>query len=378
MLYLDFEKENHSMKRDKKTEQINLRVTKEEKERIKYLSKKSKQSSLSKYIINRSLNLENDDNLSFKRINTLTINPWILCRLNIKELNNNINYDTNDLNIEIMGSGIIASKIIKKFNLQTLTMHYSGGFTGKYLIDNLINENIEQIQYESEKNSRVNLDVFYDINKKISFAGEPSKINAISKQFILKKIRTFSSNDMFLITGDFHKDDEDFIYEMSKVANKNGVKLIFDLNKNFNNILLKFNPIIIKLKYIDLLNYYSNFKLIDDLSNKDNFEKFKKILLELREKGAQNILITFDSKRSMLYDSDSNFFTAFIDYEFKDKSYQGSDDVFIGAYVSNFLINSYEAFLYANATKMASISKEGIPSIDEINIMKKNVKIKKH
>lgn len=366
------------MKRDKKTEQINLRVTKEEKERIKYLSKKSKQISLSKYIISRSLNLENEDNLSFKRINTLTINPWILCELNIKDLNKEIIYDTEDLNIEIMGSGIISSKIIKKFNVQTLAMHYSGGFTGKYLVNNLSNENIEQVQFESEKISKVNLDVFYKENKKLSFLGESSKINLNSKQAILRKVKSFSLNDILLITGDFHIDDKDFIYELSKSTNKKGVKLIFNLNENFNIKLLKFNPIILKLRFIDLKNLYPDVNLNEDLNNKDNLEKFKKILIEINEKGAQNILVTFDNTKSILYDSNLNFFTAFVNYEFKDKFYQGADGAFLGAYISNFCINSYEALLYANATKAAAVFKKGLPTIDDINTMKKNIKIKKH
>lgn len=362
------------MKKQKKTEQINLRVTREEKERIKYLSKKSNNISLSEYIISRSLNLNTSEDLTFNKVYTLTLNPWLSCELSVHEIKKHISYDTNKLLFFINASGINISKILTSFNVPTLAMYYAGGFSGNYLEEYLKDNSINGLKFEAKQSIKIDFHI-KGKNEDMFIKGNWLKIDKSVKEILLNKIRNIKRNE-FLILGDlYHPDDYEFVKEIAKICILNRVNLILDLNSNFDLELLKYKPTILKIRFRDLQKIYPEIKTEDNYISKEMCSKIKEILKDFKARGAKNILLTFGKKGSFLYNSEDEFYVATLKMEINDV-YYGAGDAFLGAYVSNYLINSYDAFLIANAAGLASVYNKKLPTVEEINLMRENVNIK--
>ncbi len=165
---------------ESREEQINIRVTKKEKERIKYLSEKLGYKNLGEYVRKSSLNLENR-NEKIKEIYTLTLNPAVDMVLNISEFKDLNKYSNSEVKYFSGGKGINVSKIINQFNVPTTILHYSGGFTGNFIKETLDKENLNQIMFKGDQPTRINIKLNIDNE-------ETKEINGFA-EFISEKLQ---------------------------------------------------------------------------------------------------------------------------------------------------------------------------------------------
>ncbi len=353
---------------ENKTEQINVRVTKKEKQRIEYLSEKLGYKHLGEYIRSSLLNIENKRK-GIKEIYTLTLNPALDLVLNIDKLDSITKYENNDIEYFSGGKGINVSKVINQFNIPTTVMHYSGGFTGEFIKNELDLEKMNQIIFKSKNATRINikLNISNDETKEIN--GQAEKIQESRENEILKTIGKIQKGEIIVLTGSFHKDNQDLLVKISEICFKNGVEIVYDLSEEILVKLLEFKPLLIKPNIDELSHIFGR----EIKTEKEIIES----LVSLKKKGAKNVAITLGKEGSYFIDEQFNIYKSNVINEIKKVSSQGSGDSFVGAYLSNQNLEIIERLKISNAAGAATAAKKGIASLEEIMEMINNVHVEK-
>ncbi len=351
-----------------KDKQINLRVSKTEKEKIKEKAKNLNYSFISEYIIHASLNKINNRSTNSRVIYTLTLNPAIDYIISTKsELKEITNFNPNEKTFEAGGKGINASIIMEEYGVKNSAIHYSGGFTGDLISNQLSEKGINHIQVKSKEDTRINLKLnFKDDNYEINSSATPLTIKA--RNAILKIISGFKSGDVLMIMGSYHEDDSDFIHSISEIVKSKSVELVYDLSKPILKDLLKYEPLIIKPNKEELEQIFK----IKINSNDEIIAKMK----ELKSMGAKNVAVTMGKDGSYILDENNDLFLATIK-PIKLISPQGSGDSFISSFVVKYNEGIKEAFKWANAAGTATAQVKDLANFNLIKESINNVTSKK-
>ncbi len=305
-----------------------------------------------------------------QKIYTLTLNPSIDMILNIEELNLKTKYDVaNDISYFAGGKGINVSKVVNQFKVPTKILHCSGGFTGKYIVDEINKEGIKQIFFDLKKDTRINIKLNIGKEEMKEIDGNAIFIPNDIQEKILSAIDKIKRNEIIVITGSFNNKNKDLIFKISEKCFKKGVKIVYDLSSDILLELLKFNPILIKPNIYEL-----NFILKKKISTE---EEIIKSLKKLNILGAKEVAITLGKEGSYFIDENENIYKIKLKKEIKNISSQGAGDSFVGAFLSNLNLTKIEQLRIASAAGSSTVSKKGIANIDEINNMVKNIVVEK-
>lgn len=351
-----------------KDKQINLRVTQRERDLIKEKARQKNYSSVAEYIINASLNkinYLNDQGVTY----TLTLNPAIDYIISTKnDLTEITNISPNDKLFEAGGKGINASIVMTELGSRNIAIHYSGGFTGDLINQQLSEKGISNHQIKSKDETRINLKLnFKDSNYEVNSTATP--LSSHARNNIERMIERFNEGDILMIMGSYHKDDEDFLFKISKLATSKKVEIVYDLSKPVLKDLMKFKPLIIKPNKEELEEIFG----IKVNNEKQIIDSMKK----LKEMGAQNVAITLGKDGAYLLDKDGDLYKAKVD-PITLVSPQGSGDSFISTFVVKQKDESIEdSFRWANAAGAATAQVKGIASFNLIESTLKKVKVTK-
>ena len=207
---------------------------------------------------------------------------------------------------------------------------------------------------------------FSDCNYELNSLATPLTI--IAKNSIIRSIINFNSDEVLMIMGSFHKDDEKFIFEISKICKDKGVEIVFDLSKPILKDLVKFKPLFIKPNRDELEWIFK-----EKIKTEDKIIFYMK---KLKKLGAQNVAITLGKDGSYLLDSNSDLYYAKVD-KIELISPQGSGDSFLSAFIIKINEGSEKAFKWANAAGAATAQVNGLAHYTLIEKNLKKVHIKK-
>lgn len=352
---------------DTKDKQINLRVSKKVRDQIKQKAKESNYPSVAEYIINASLDKVDRTGKNSRVIYTLTMNPavdYIISTEN--ELDEITNFNPNEKVFEAGGKGINASIIMEEYGARTTAIHYSGGFSGELINQQLIEKGINNLQVKSKDDTRINLKLnFKDSNFEINSTAP--QINAQARNTIIKTVSSFNEGDVLMIMGSYHEADADLIHEISKLSVAKGVELVYDLSKPLIKDLLVYKPLIIKPNREEL-------EMIFGQSVKTK-AKIIELMKELRKMGAKNVAVTMGKDGAYIINEKNEMYEATVD-PIKLVSPQGSGDSFISTFVIKKDEGTEEAFRWANAAGAATAQVTGLANIDLIRRTLDKVKVK--
>ncbi len=333
-----------------KDKQLNLRVTRREKELIKEKAKELNYSSMAEYIIDASLDKVNKLAIE-NTIYTLTLNPaidYIISTSN--KLTEITNFNPTDKVYEAGGKGINASIILEEYGAKNIAIHHSGGFSGELINDQLHEKGITHRQVKSSDETRINLKInFGEDNYEINSTATP--LTPQSRNRILKLIDSFREGDVLMVMGSYHPNDEDFLFEISEHATNKGVELVYDISKPVLKDLMKFKPIIVKPNKEELEEIFG----IKVSSEKQFVDSMK----TLREMGAKNVAITMGKDGAYIHDENDEIYKAEVE-PIKLISPQGSGDSFISTFVYKRTEGTEQAFKWANAAGAATAQVKGL------------------
>ena len=295
-------------------------------------------------------------------IYTITLNPALDYIIKLKELvPNEINTSESEY-ILPGGKGINVSIILKRLNVESVTLGFISGFTGKE-IQKLVEK--EKIQTDfinlEEGHSRINVKILED-EKETAINSKGPLVDNKSIEKLYQKLSNLKDNDILVLSGSIPKGIKEDIYEeiCEKIKDKN-VKIVVDSTKKLLLNTLKYRPFLIKPNHHELGEIF-NVQIL----NQDQAIEYAK---KLQQKGAQNVLVSMGEKGSILLDENGKSYKKAAISNKNVINTVGAGDSMVAGFLAGYLNykNHEDALKLGIASASATVNNVFLGTKDEIN-----------
>lgn len=295
-------------------------------------------------------------------IYTITLNPALDYIIKLKELvPNEINTSESEY-ILPGGKGINVSIILKRLDVESVTLGFISGFTGKE-IQKLVEK--EKIQTDfinlEEGHSRINVKILED-EKETAINSKGPLVDNKSIEKLYQKLNNLKENDILVLSGSIPKGIKEDIYEeiCEKIKDKN-VKIVVDSTKKLLLNTLKYRPFLIKPNHHELGEIF-NVQIL----NQDQAIEYAK---KLQQKGAQNVLVSMGEKGSILLDENGKSYKKAAISNKNVINTVGAGDSMVAGFLAGYLkYKNYEdALKLGIASASATVNNVFLGTKDEIN-----------
>ena len=295
-------------------------------------------------------------------IYTITLNPALDYIIKLKELvPNEINTSESEY-ILPGGKGINVSIILKRLDVESVTLGFISGFTGKE-IQKLVEK--EKIQTDfinlEEGHSRINVKILEN-EKETAINSKGPLVDNKSIENLYQKLNNLKENDILVLSGSIPKGIKEDIYEeiCEKIKDKN-VKIVVDSTKKLLLNTLKYRPFLIKPNHHELGEMF-NVQIL----NQDQAIEYAK---KLQQKGAKNVLVSMGEKGSVLLDENGKVYKKDIIKNRNVVNTVGAGDSMVAGFLAGYLkYKNYEdALKLGIASASATVNNVFLGTKDEIN-----------
>ena len=198
------------------------------------------------------------------------------------------------------GKGINVSTVLKNLGIENTALGFAAGFTGKAIVDSLIEKGIEEdFIMLNEGISRINVKIKSDEETEINAQGP--NISDEAYEELLNKLDKLQKDDVLILAGSIPSSLPDDVYEiiLERLYDK-GVTFVVDATKDLLMNVLRFKPFLIKPNNHELGEMFGTV-----LETDDEIEEYAK---KLQEMGARNVLISMAGDGAMLITEDGQRF----------------------------------------------------------------------
>lgn len=260
-------------------------------------------------------------------IYTLTANPAIDMNFNTKTADPYKVNRTTDLIYSPNGKGVNVTLTLKEFNINSTVMGFFGGFTGKYIIDELEKRGVYTKPCIIEENTRIN--VFFNKGKEeFKFVNSGPYVKEEVQSEMLKNLECLKKGDILIISGSLpYSIKEKFYDEIMEICIKNEVEVILDISSKKLIDLLEYKPLLIKPNDEEIKDIFGM-----EINTEDDV---KKVLNMLKDMGAKNILLTMGGKGMYFFDGKKIMFCEAFEIELVSSACAG--DASLGAFISEWI-----------------------------------------
>ena len=295
-------------------------------------------------------------------IYTITLNPALDYIIKLKELvPNEINTSESEY-ILPGGKGINVSIILKRLDVESVTLGFISGFTGKE-IQKLVEK--EKIQTDfinlEEGHSRINVKILEN-EKETAINSKGPLVDNKSIENLYQKLNNLKENDILVLSGSIPKGIKEDIYEeiCEKIKDKN-VKIVVDSTKKLLLNTLKYRPFLIKPNHHELGEMF-NVQIL----NQDQAIEYAK---KLQQKGAQNVLVSMGEKGSILLDENGKSYKKAAISNKNVINTVGAGDSMVAGFLAGYLNykNHEDALKLGIASASATVNNVFLGTKDEIN-----------
>ncbi len=348
----------------KKDKQLHLRISENEKNEIEKIAENFGYSNISRFIIDSVFNKVENRKISKMKVHTLTLSPTLdyLIKLDKEvELYGPNVFEFDQKKIQLGGRGINTSIILKKFNIPSIAVHYSSGFTGEHIYNLLEDKGVEQYKISSKKSTRINFNITTP-NKSFSFEEKRTKISEYGKM----KIRNYISNNLskgeyFILSGSFVDDDYIFIREISKMINDLEVNLIYNLsNKVIINLIEEFKPYLVMYDNNNLDGKNTRNNIIEFINTKEN-------------KYAENVIFIYDYRTIFAKIDQKEIFDLNYNEENEQVVFVGLRDAFIAGFIGSETNDNNEKVKWGFSTLVSHSTSFGEYSFEDVLLLLKKL-----
>lgn len=232
-------------------------------------------------------------------IYTVTLNPSIdyIVRLDAVEIGQ-VNRMASD-DKYAGGKGINVSRVLKRLAIDSRATGFIGGFTGRFITDQLEKEGISTAFIPLSQDTRINVKIKADQETEINGAGP-----VISKEELaaLKdQLAHVTADDLVVFAGSAPSNLGNQVYkELLPIAQKAGAAIVCDFEGQTLLDALKYQPLLVKPNNHELEAIFEV-----TLESLDAIETYARKILEM---GAQNALISMAGDGALLVTEDATYF----------------------------------------------------------------------
>lgn len=298
-------------------------------------------------------------------IYTITFSPSIDLFLDSK---NNFNPKglTRYENFSLLagGKGINASILLSRLNTTNQALTFFSGDISKIIEKQLLEEKVNYKNFGSINQTRINLKYNDDINN-FEINGPKSKISEEQlNNFYLHLSNELKPKDIVMIMG---VTDFSVIKKIISIVKDKKAEFVLDIDNPKVIDILSYKPLVFKPNKDEL-----EMILKTKINSKQELDNAANLLLN---KGVQNLIISCGSEGSFYYNQTQKYRAIFKPLKIVNSA--GAGDSMLAGFVHSLVNNknNKEAFMFANACGMATVSSKWIGTKQQIGTFIKQIEI---
>lgn len=228
-------------------------------------------------------------------IYTCTITPSLDYTVYLPEFQTGALNRSNEVYYYPGGKGINVSRVLHRLGSKSIALGFAGGFTGRYLLDELHAEGITTDFIHVDEITRINVKIKAENESELN--GPGPLINIAEQNKLLSKIKYLSENDWFVLAGSLPDTVSDSFYQdIAKLCHEKGVHFVLDTSGPTLKKLLHTQPFLIKPNKQELGELFN--KEITD--QKDVIFHAKKLV----QKGIKHVIVSLGGEGAILVTKD--------------------------------------------------------------------------
>lgn len=223
-------------------------------------------------------------------IYTLTLNTAIDMNIITKGLFPNKVNRTEHVEYSPNGKGVNVSMLLKHNNMPSKIIGIFGGFTGRFIVDELEKQNHEVIPVWVNEPTRINV-FAHDGSDEFKLVSPGAFVSEEKQEEILNIIKMISDMKYLVVSGSLPPGIYHSFYDrLCQICKRKDVEIILDISSPYLKELMKYEPLLIKPNDDELKEVFG---LTVSLSDKSQIVASMNYLHNL---GAKNVLLTLGEK----------------------------------------------------------------------------------
>ncbi|HAE62021.1 MAG TPA: 1-phosphofructokinase [Eubacteriaceae bacterium] len=301
-------------------------------------------------------------------IYTLTTNPAIDLNIICETIKPSLVNRTKGTKYFPNGKGVNVSLVLKHYGVNSTALGFFGGFSGKYIVDELKMLGLKVKPTWIEEPTRINIFVNDGVNE-YKFVNKGSLVSKEKQKEFLSLAKSLCDCRYLIISGSLPSGiDVSYYDKILQVCQEKGIEVILDISSQQLKNLLKYRPLLIKPNDEEIKEIFG----IEMKTESD----IKRTLNDLHNMGAQNILLTLGDKGLYFYDGDKLYFCNAPKVKLLSSACAG--DSALGAFLSEWLFSKeIETALKKSSATGANVAEsEGLGLLDKVDEYIKELNIR--
>ncbi|MDU1910441.1 1-phosphofructokinase [Fusobacterium sp.] len=266
------------------------------------------------------------------------------------------------------GKGINVSKVLKNFRRENIALGFVGGFTGDYIKNSLKAYGVEGNFVELTENTRINIKMKTE-EKESEISGKSPVITAENEKELLNSMKKVKDGDVLVLSGSVPKTMGNEIYKDIIKGVPAGVKVILDTRDEPFKYSLEAGVYLTKPNRNELSEIFDkDLKTIEEIMEAGE---------KLRSMGSENVIVSMGKDGSMLI-TESGIYLGNAPIG-KLVSSVGAGDSMVAGIIYG-ITGGYsieDSYKYGIASGSATAFSEGLTTLETMENLLKDIKIKK-
>lgn len=304
-------------------------------------------------------------------IYTCTMNLAIDLFIETDSLQPDIVNRSIDDDIQANGKGVNVSLILKQLGLDSTALGFSGGFTGAYIDQFLVEKAIQTDFVEVEGMTRIN--VFTQVNhpkSEYKLVNKGPDISASKIDQLLEQIRQIPADSYLCISGSLPQGVQpEILSKISEITAQKGVHLIIDTS--YRNVLdtLVHRPFLLKPNEEELAEWFGKEQL--------TFNECITYGQKLIAAGAENVLVSLGGEGGLYINREAVYYGNAPKGKVVNTACAG--DTLLGCFIGNLLkgVASEENLAYSLAAASSTAFQKGLTDFSDVDVLKRQIKVRK-
>lgn len=303
-------------------------------------------------------------------IYTLTTNPAIDYNISTNGIHPKVVNRTFDAVYTPNGKGLNVSFVLKHFGMTSRILGFFGGFSGEYVVKEAEKKGVEVLPVWVDDITRINI-FLNDGTQEFKFVNAGSNVERFQMNEMIDKIAEAQDMDVLIISGSLPKGITSAYYdEILRVCQKTHVRVILDISSLKLKELLDYRPYLIKPNDEEIEAIFG-WKI-------NSSEDVCKVMQQLHEMGAQNVLLTMGEHGAYFSNGKSIYYANAQKIELLSSACAG--DAALAAFLSIWLQDetAIELALKRSAATGANVAESAALGLfDKVEEYENNIQVRK-
>ncbi|EMX9296570.1 1-phosphofructokinase [Escherichia coli] len=256
------------------------------------------------------------------------------------------------------GKGVNVARVLGHYNQTAHIMGIFGGFTGRYIVEELLKEKFKVIPAWVNQPTRINIFI-NDGEHEYKLLNPGNHVDDDCKLQVLQHLDVLNEGDQLVISGSLPPGIESRFYdEILTVCREKGCEVILDISHPVLKELIKQEPLLIKPNDDELTEIFG-FEV-------GSRQQIKEAMTSLHKAGARNVLLTMGAQGLYFSDGTDIWFCTAPEIELVSSACAG--DAALGAFLSVWLRGGdvSEALRLASATGADVAASAGLGTFSRV------------